>query len=260
MSCSNLQTLNNYFEKYIDRMLIKDIKLLKARNDELRFSYPYILLVCSCIDLFGGIEKDFTKPNGEGNSKERFTWFITEWMGKVNPLYKEKGLAYLIYDSWRCGIVHQATLKKGFETSSYMYPREKHLHLIKDNERIFIHSLQFADDLIEAQKLYRKYINDTAKNVVYIDSLYNHLLNMIGENKDTNKHYLDQFIQLLQKKNLVFNSNDNVSSITTSTHVFSVSSSSSPSQINITRLPDEELSSAVPSAAPKKDDIVGDQK
>lgn len=255
MSYSNLQTLNNYFEKYIDRMLIKDIKLLKARNDELRFSYPYILLVCSCIDLFGGIEKDFTRPDGRGNSEERFIWFITEWMGKVNSLYKEKSLAYLIYDSWRCGIVHQATLKTGFETSSYMYPRNKHLHLIKDNERIFIHSLQFADDLIEAQKLYRKYINDNAKNVVYIESLYNHLLNMIGENKDTKKQYLDQFIQLLQKNNLVFNSNDDVSSISTSTHVFSVSTSASPPQVDITRLPDELLS-AIPSAAPEEDEIV----
>lgn len=237
-------------------MLIKDIVLLKARSDELKFSYPYILLVCSCIDQFGGIEKDFTKPNGEGNSKERFTWFITEWMGKVNPLYKEKSLAYLIYDSCRCGIVHQATLKKGFETSSYMYPRNKHLHYIKDNERIFIHSLQFADDLIEAQKLYRKYINDNATNVAYIESLYNHLLNMIGENKDTKKQYFDQFVQLLQKNNLVFSSIDNVSSITTSTNTVSVSSSKPPSQAEITRLPDDKLFPAIPSAAPEKNDIV----
>ena len=256
MPYDNLQTLNNYFEKYIDGMLIKDIELLKGRNDELKFSYPYILLVCSCIDLFGGIEKDLSKPNGEGNSKERFTWFITEWMGKVNPLYKEKSLAYLIYDSWRCGIVHQATLKKGFETSSYMYSRNKHLHYINDNERIFIHSLQFADDLIKAQKLYRKYINDNATNIIYIESLYNHLLNMIGENKDIKKQYFDQFTQLLQKNNLVFSLTDNVSSITTSTNVTSVSSSMSPSQAEITRLPDEKLLSAVPSAAPEENDIV----
>jgi len=130
---NTLQKLNNYFEKYIERMLIKDIELLKARNDKLKFSYPYILLTCSGIDLFGGIEKDFKKPDGRGNSSERFTWFITEWMGKVNPLYKESSLAYLIYDSWRCGVVHQATLKKGFETSSFMYSRDKHLHLIEDN-------------------------------------------------------------------------------------------------------------------------------
>ena len=256
MPYNNLQALNNYFEKYIDGMLIKDIELLKVRNDELKFSYPYILLVCSCIDLFGGIEKDFTKPNGEGNSKERFTWFITEWMGKVNPLYKEESLANLIYDSWRCGIVHQATLKKGFETSSYMYPRDKHLHYITDKKRIFIHSLQFADDLIEAQKLYRKYINDSAKNIIYIESLYNHLMNMIGENKDIERQYFDQLTQLLLKNNLVFSSTDNVSSVTTSTNVTSVSSSRSPSQAEITRLPDEKLSSAVPSAAPEKDDIV----
>lgn len=93
-------------------MIIKDIELLKSKNNEFKFSYPYILLTCSCIDLFGGIEKGFSDPTGRGNSNERFTWFISEWMGKVNSLYKESSLAELIYDSWRCGIVHQATLKK----------------------------------------------------------------------------------------------------------------------------------------------------
>ena len=152
MSDDKLQKLNNYFIRYIDKMLIEDIKLLKERNEELKFSYPYLLLACSCIDLFGAIEKGFKSPTGQGNTRERFTWFVIEWMGKINSLYKNADLAYLIYDSWRCCVVHQATLKKGFETSSYMYPREKHLNYITDNGRVFIHSLQFADDLIEAQK------------------------------------------------------------------------------------------------------------
>jgi len=237
MPNNTLQKLNNYFEKYIERMLIKDIELLKARNDKLKFSYPYILLTCSGIDLFGGIEKDFKKPDGRGNSSERFTWFITEWMGKVNPLYKESSLAYLIYDSWRCGVVHQATLKKGFETSSFMYSRDKHLHLIEDNGRIFIHAIQFADDFIEAQKRYRKYINENATNTIYIESLYSHLLNMIGENKNKKNKYFNQFSKFLQENNLVFESTS--------------SSTKSASQETITRLPDD----AVPSAAPEEDDL-----
>src|SRR3989338_8914210 len=99
--------------------IFKDIELLKARNQELKFSYPYILLVCSCIDLFGGIEQGFENTKGQSNTRERFTWFISEWMGKINPLYKEADLANLIYDNLRCGVVHQATLKRGFETSSF---------------------------------------------------------------------------------------------------------------------------------------------
>ena len=253
MSENVLRKLNIYFEKYIDGMLIKDILLLKERNDELKFSYPYILLVCSCIDVFGGIEKGFTKPNGAGNSEERFTWFITEWMGQVNPLYKEGILAYLIYDSWRCGVTHQATLKKGFETSSYMYPRNKHLHYISDNERIFVHSLQLADDLIEAQKLYRNFINDNVTNTVYINSLYNHLINMIGENKLKKNQYFDQFIKLLKKNHLVFNSTGNVST-TTSTSTTSTTSPKPNYQENITRLPDDLLP-VVTSAAPEEDDF-----
>lgn len=237
MSNNTLQKLNNYFEKYISRMLIKDIELLKAKNDEFKFSYPYLLLTCSCIDLFGGIEKGFRKPDGKGNSFERFTWFITEWMGKVNSLYKEDGLAYLIYDSWRCGVVHQATLKKGFETSSFMYPRDKHLHLIKNNGRIFIHAIQFADDFIGAQKMYRKYINGNATNTIYIESLYSHLLNMIGENKNKKNEHFNQFSKFLQKNNLVLESTP--------------SSTKSVSQEMITRLPDD----AAPSAAPEEDDL-----
>jgi len=158
----SLQKLNSFFEKYIDGMLIKDLELLKVRNNELKFSYPYILLTSSCIDLFGGIEKGFTSSDGRSNSEERSKWFIANWMARINKLYEEQSLTYLIYDSWRCGVSHQAILKLGFETSSFMYPRDKHLHYIKDNERIFIHSLQFADDLIEAQKLYRKHVNYSA--------------------------------------------------------------------------------------------------
>ena len=254
MTYDNLQKLYNYFDKYIDRMIIKDIELLEARNNELKFSYPYILLVCSCIDLLGGIEKDFSKPNGEGNSEERFTWFITEWMSKVNPLYKEKSLAYLIYDSWRCGMVHQASLKKGFETSSYMYLQDKHLHYIEDNERIFIHSLQFADDLIEAQKLYRKHINNKATDTVYVNSLHSHLSKMIDENNTKKKLNFDQFVGLLKKNHKVFNSTDKISSTTTSTYVVTSSNSQFSSPVPITCLPGED-DLIVPSKAPEEDDL-----
>lgn len=210
MPNDNLQKLNNYFEKYIDEMLIRDIELIKARNDEFKFSYPYLLLVCSCIDLFGGIEKGFKSSTGQGNSRERFEGFITEWMSKVNLLYKEESLAYLIYDSWRSGVMHQATLKKGFETSSYLYSREKHLHYIKESERIFIHSLQFADDLIEAQKLYRQHISDNANNSGYIELLYTNLRNMFEEVNVKKEQKFDELKKILEDKNLVI---DDISDI-----------------------------------------------
>ncbi|EKD94258.1 MAG: hypothetical protein ACD_26C00145G0001 [uncultured bacterium] len=250
MTKDNLQKLNNYFERYIDNMLINDIELLKARNDELKFSYPYILLVCSCIDLFGGIEKDFPEPDKRGNSEKRFKWFITEWMGKVNSLYKEKSLAYLIYDSWRCGIVHQATLKKGFMASSHKYDRDKHLHYIENEDIIYIYPIQFADDFIKAQKLYRGKINNSLADTDYIESLYNHLLNMMEENNDRKNQSLAEFIKILKNNNLVFNSTDNTVKTTTT-----VTSSKSPSKETFTHLPNEGELSAVPSAAPKEDDL-----
>lgn len=238
MPNDNLQKLNKYFENYIDKMLILDIELLKKRNDELKFSYPYLLLACSGIDLFGGIEKDFTKPNGKGNSKERFMWFITEWMGKINVLYKEESLAYLIYDSWRCGVSHQATLKKGFETSSFMYNTDKHLHYIQDKDRVYIHSLQFADDFIEAQKLYRHHINDSATSNSYIELLYGHLLNMINEDQEEKNQSFEGFTKILQDKGLVFNT----------THP----SSQYPP---ITYLPNKDEIEPMPSMAPEEDDL-----
>jgi len=250
MSNNSLQKLNNYFDRYIDGMFIKDIELLKERNDELRFSYPYILLTCSCIDLFGGIEKGFGESSGL-----RITWFVTEWMSKVNPLYRRYDLAYLIYDSWRCGVVHQATLKKGFETSSYIYPRDKHLHYIEDKERVFVHSLQFADDFIEAQKMYREYINESAANTFYIDSLYKHFLSMIGENKGKKNECFAQFIKYLRSNNLFFRSTDNGSATKAVSRTNTVVSSESSNQNMITRLPDETVPPAVPSAAPEENDI-----
>lgn len=249
MSEEKLEKLNNYFDIYIDRMIVKDIELLKERNNDLRFSYPYILLVCSGIDFFGGIECGFlVRP--KNNSSERFKWFVKEWMGRINNLYKEESLAYLIYDSWRCGVVHQATLKKGFETSSYMFPGNKHLHYIQDNERIFIHSLQFANDFIEAQKLYRQHIKDNISNPVYVESLYDHLLNMIRENKNNKEKNLKQFIEILKNNNMVFNSSPVGSTSTSVSH--------SSSQETITRLIDNDIQStisAVPSAAPDEENL-----
>ena len=246
----NLQKLNNYFEKYIDRMLIKDIELLKARDEQLKFSYPYILLVCSCIDLFGGIEKDFVKPNKQGNSQYRFEWFTTEWMGKVNPLYKEKSLAYLIYDSWRCGIVHQATLKKGFVASSHTHDRDKHLYYIEDEDNIYIHPLQFVDDFIEAQKMYRENINSPLADPDYIESLYNHLQNIMKEDNKQKNRCLAEFIEVLKNKSLVFNSMDN----TVATSATSTSPRSS-FQETITCPPKEDELSAVPSAMPEENNL-----
>lgn len=239
-----------FFEKYIDLMLIKDIKLLIERNNDFKFSYPYILLASSCIDLFGGIEKGF-KKDGRSNSKERFMWFITEWMSRINQLYKEESLAYLIYDSWRCGVSHQATLKQGFETSSYEYPKDQHLYYLKDKKRVFVHSIKFAEDMIAAQKLYRIYIKEKAINTAYIDTLYQHLMDMIDDSNPRRTCYFNRFEKLLGKENLVFYSLANTSTTTT---VNTSPALVSPSNPPTTRLP-EELLPAVPSAAPKDDDL-----
>lgn len=147
-----LQYIRDYLEQYFDEMLITDIEKIKANN--LDFTFPYVLLVSSGIDFLGGLTKGFER----NNSRERSRYFIEEWMGQVNKLYTDKRISDIIYGSVRCGASHQGMYKVEVESSSWLYPKEKHLHHMTDfhgRDRIFIHALQFADDFISAQKSYR---------------------------------------------------------------------------------------------------------
>lgn len=200
-----LEKINWYLKNYIDEMIIKDIELIKDRNFEFKFSYPYLLLACSGIDFFGGLEKGFKRDN----SGERFRWFIECQMGRINTLYQEESLFKLIYDSWRCGPMHQATLKKGFETSSFKFFRSQHLHYMIDKSdnkknKIIIHSIQFADDFIEAQKKYRKDIQERSGDENYVKQLYSNLSSMINESSDEYDQNLKDFIEILKNKNFIF--------------------------------------------------------
>ena len=198
-----LEKINGYLRDYIDKMIIKDIELIKDRNFEFKFSYPYLLLTCSGIDFFGGLEKGFERYN----SGERFRWFVKYQMGRINTLYQEESLAQLIYNSWRSGTVHQATLKKGFETSSYKFFRKQHLHYMIDknnDNKIIIHSIQFADDFIKAQEKYRSDIQESFSDENYIKQLYNNLSSMINESGDKYNQNLKSFINVLKNKNFIF--------------------------------------------------------
>lgn len=153
-----LRRVEQYLTKYFDKWLIEDIK--KILNQKLDFTFPYILLVSAGIDFLGGLIEGF--QDNPGNSKFRSCIFIRDWMGKVNPLYAEIPMAELIYQSARCGASHRAMYKKGVESSSSLYPRNWHLYVnSSDQDRIFIHALQFTEDFIKAQELFR---NEFIKN------------------------------------------------------------------------------------------------
>ena len=70
---------------------------------------------------------------------------------------------------------------------------------------------------------------------------------MLEKNK-----YLADFINILKDRGLVFNSKDAVSTPSTTTHT---STLSSLHQETITRLPDEDELTAVPSKAPDEKDL-----
>lgn len=170
---NKLAYVENYLKKYFDEMFINDIKMIK--NKDLQFTFPYILLVSSGIDFLGGLEKGF-KGENVGN---RFRGFIENWMVKINKLYGDKRISEIIYNPARCGSSHQAIYKKEIESSSWLYPKDKHLHHMVDLEgkdRIFLHALQFVEDFLEAQDLFRKqYISKNIHNV------YKNLFDMLQE-------------------------------------------------------------------------------
>lgn len=183
----DIEYLNNYFVKFIDTYIIKDIKKLIKINDKHKTSYPYLALSFSGIDFFG----------------QRFRWFIKKWMKETNPLYEKDNLAKLIYNSCRNGIFHNGVLKNTFNISSYLYPTSKHLHLITNSNLIFLHSIQFAYDFINAQKNYRENLNKS-NDESYLKRLCNNLSIMIKENNEENKDESEQFIEELKENKKIF--------------------------------------------------------
>ena len=116
--------------------------------------------------------------------------------------------------------------------------------------------MQFADDFIEAQKLYRKHINDNEANASYVSLLFDHLLNMINESKQKKNEAFDAFVNILKGKKLVFNSLEKKSATRISFSSSSTSPSISSSQETVTRLIDpNDLISDTPSVAPEEDNL-----
>ncbi len=87
---NTVKDIEEFLEKVIDSYIISDIRKLIEINEKHETSYPYLALAFSGIDLLGALEKGVKNVNGsrKNNVGERFQWFIKEWMGKVNPLYK----------------------------------------------------------------------------------------------------------------------------------------------------------------------------
>ena len=167
-----LDYIENYLSKYFDEFVLKDIELIRDAN--LEFTIPYVLLVSTGIDFLGSLVKGF-----HSGSCMRSCYFIEEWMGRENALYKDKRISKIIYISGRCGASHQSIYKKEVESTSQLYPQDKHLHHMVDvngKDRILIHALQLVDDFIDAQRVFRqKYI------VNNINNAYQNLQDMLEE-------------------------------------------------------------------------------
>ena len=167
-----LDCIEDYLRKYFDGFVLKDIEMIRDAN--LEFTIPYVLLVSTGIDFLGLLAKGFNC-----GSSVRSCYFIEEWMSRINALYKDKRVSKIIYISGRCGASHQAIYKKEVESTSWLYPQDKHLNHMVDvdgEDKVFVHALQLVDDFINAQHLFRQeYITSN------IDSVYGNLRDMLEE-------------------------------------------------------------------------------
>lgn len=162
----NLEEKKEYIKKYLKNYfynwLIRDIKIIQRimSKQNIGFTLPIILLVCSGIDFSGGLIYRFKKDNVGTRSKE----FIKKWMGRIDNLYRDDVLSEILYDCVRCGSIHRAMYKQGVEISSNNL-RNNHLCLSKSGNLI-INTYQFADDFIKAFRIFRKeYINNNIENI-----------------------------------------------------------------------------------------------
>lgn len=214
-----IEAINTFLAQFIDSYIICDIRKLININEKHQTSYPYLALAFSGIDFFGTLEKGVKEK-----VRVRFTWFISEWMGMITPLYRKKYLSNLIYNSGRNGIFHNAVLKNSFNVSSYLYPKSAHLHFLNKSNLVFLHSIQFAEDFLKAQERYRKHILQSNDNA-YIQRLGNNLSEMIQMNSSENASFTRQLISELRLQRRVlledryaqdFNTKTTLSTTTTS--------------------------------------------
>jgi hypothetical protein len=202
------EKIEYYLKSYFDDWLINDLKIIieiiEKGNKE--FTLPPILLISSGIDFLGGLQFGFLKNNSAKRSRN----FIKLWMKRINSKYAINNLNKFIYDIIRCGSFHQAIYKKGVQISSDKFTKHHHLNLIDPSNDIFINTIQFANDFIEAQKLFREeHIKDN------IETVYNNLISVYKTN-----NYPDLRTSL-RTKNFIVNEK-----------IF-VATSSAPPEINI---------------------------
>lgn len=215
---TTVEDINMFLARFIDSYIISDIRKLININEKHQTSYPYLALAFTGIDFFGVLEKGVKERVGI-----RFTWFISEWMGMITPLYRENYLANLIYDSCRNGILHNAVLKNSFNISSYLYPRSAHLHLFSESNLVFFHSIQFAEDFLKAQDRYRKHISQS--NDSYIQRLCTNLSDMIQMNSSKNANDTHQLISGLKLQGRVLPEDKYAQEFTTKTTLFTTAKS-----------------------------------
>lgn len=181
--------LFKYLKEYFDNWLIKDLKKIQ-KYDDLRFTLPYVLLVCSGIDFLGGLLCGFNT----NNSPRRFNKFVKRFMGEVNQLYKEDYMSDFLYNNVRNGASHYSMYKKYVSCSSKkdVYPPEKHLYVdirLNNDNRVIIQVFQFIDDFIKAYNNFKKdYLE------IHHKDAYNKLKDIFKDDKNSEK-LIEQLMQ-----------------------------------------------------------------
>jgi len=141
----------NFEEFWIDRVenwLIKDVDTCIQNWANIGAT----TLIFCYIDFFGSL----VRP--KANSRDRFCKFIEEYFSLINKkydFYKCK-----LYEDFRCGLVHEAIMKKGTGIFRSTDPADRgYKHLETYNNALWIDLIQLEIDFVKTANKLKKDIN-----------------------------------------------------------------------------------------------------
>jgi len=142
------KTLNTFWKNRVQKWLLDDIKVCLKNH----VNIGAMTLMCCYIDFMGGL------LNPGADTRTRFYTFIDKYLSQQDALYgfwKCK-----LYEDFRCGLVHEAIMKKGtgiFRKDEADAKEYKHLG-IKD-ARLWVDIITFYADFKKSVTLLKNDID-----------------------------------------------------------------------------------------------------
>jgi len=151
LSEDNVRSFIETILGYVDH----DLNELERLED---VCYPTIMLVFAAMEFLGSLAYGFNK-----RSRKTTSWFINEYMGRVNHLYRDpnwespRSLCGYLYSFVRSSLVHNASLYENIGMAAGTDLSKYHLHRIETEggtEVLFIHPGILVQEFRQAKALF----------------------------------------------------------------------------------------------------------